>query len=532
MEERFRKITTGKAIALDGVSDIYLRDKNLKEKAKGVLKDLWSGCLNNVKNIEKHFMSRIIPLNKVHPHIPTAAENRPIVVESQLVKLLETYFLPKAQTYLREKMIISQTGFVTGLGITVNIVRAIKQIKLRTDAKKECYGLFIDLKSAYNTIYHTKLFKLLENIYDHEEIMFLKAMWARTKLKLGNIELTPNVGVPQGSLLSPSLFNIYFEIILKKLQERNINLNDILAYADDLLIICDSIEQLKGVIKMLKEELKAIGLIMNSKKSAIVEFKNRYSKKQTLTEQILEDIPVLTQYRYLGLIFDQKLTIKGHMDHINKKMLFQLHALSKVLPNITAGYRKNLWMTFIKPLFELASLLYYTEQGKSNKMDLERQFYQSFKRLVGLSKSTPNSLVRELCGYNLKERAGKLWKDATNKWIQRLGNDIKVERSDYLKPKNLLQYISQDGIKLINLLNRICPICKNEKMTESHLKKHRIIIPSIIELFSSTNKKVEKAKREDKLDQKSSKRGKLISEHNGEIINIKKEVNKFFMLTI
>jgi len=66
-------------------------------------------------------------------------------------------------------------------------------------------------------------------------------------------------------------------------------------------------------------------------------------------------------------------------------------------------------------------------------------------------------------------------------------------------------------------------------MTES-LRKHRVIIPSIIELFSSTNKKVEKAKREAKLDQKSSKRGKLISEHNGNY-KYKKEVSKFFMLT-
>ena len=74
---------------------IYFLDKELKAKARPMINDLWNGCLNKVQRLEKHFVSRVVLLNKVHPNIPKADENRSIVIESQLRKLLETFFIPK-----------------------------------------------------------------------------------------------------------------------------------------------------------------------------------------------------------------------------------------------------------------------------------------------------------------------------------------------------------------------------------------------------------------------------------------------------
>ena len=72
------------------------------------------------------------------------------------------------------------------------------------------------------------------------------------------------------------------------------------------------------------------------------------------------------------------------------------------------------------------------------------------------------------------------------------------------KPNNLLQYVSQDGIKLVNLLSRMCPICVNQKMSSEHLLKHRVKIPKITtEVFTLINQKAEKERKESKV-QKSS----------------------------
>jgi len=61
---------------------------------------------------------------------------------------MESRFLPKLENYLQQDLIESQVGFVPDMGVNVNLVRAIKRIRMGMDEKKRCYGLFIDLKSA------------------------------------------------------------------------------------------------------------------------------------------------------------------------------------------------------------------------------------------------------------------------------------------------------------------------------------------------------------------------------------------------
>ncbi len=97
------------------------------------------------------------------------------------------------------------------MGIFVNIFRAINRIKLRTNRKERPYGLFIDLKSAYNHVRHDLLFERLEGILTKEEIQFQKAIYSRLKISMNGSSFTPNIGVAQGSMISPTLFNIYVD---------------------------------------------------------------------------------------------------------------------------------------------------------------------------------------------------------------------------------------------------------------------------------------------------------------------------------
>ena len=85
-------------------------------------------------------------------------------------------------------------------------------------------------------------------------------------------------GVYQGCILSPCLFNLYVEYIMRnagldevqagiKIAGRNINN---LRYADDTTLMAESEEELKSLLMKLKEESEKVGLKLNIQKTKIV----------------------------------------------------------------------------------------------------------------------------------------------------------------------------------------------------------------------------------------------------------------------
>jgi len=133
----------GKAIAWYSVTDSIFH-REWKERSAKIFADLWAS-LKLVRNI--HFEARLIPLNKIHPKIPSRKDIRPIVVNSPLVKLIESGIMPELSTYLIKKLHPGQTGFVPGNGIFVNIHRVIDRIRRRTINGNRCFGVFIDFTS-------------------------------------------------------------------------------------------------------------------------------------------------------------------------------------------------------------------------------------------------------------------------------------------------------------------------------------------------------------------------------------------------
>ena len=107
------------------------------------------------------FQARLIPLNKVWPAIPSAEQFRPIVVVSPIVKWLESRFTVKIQDYLRHKIDRFQVGFSPGCNTLMNIQTLLDKIKNNKRVQNKCV-VFIDFKSAYNTLRRVDLWKAVQ----------------------------------------------------------------------------------------------------------------------------------------------------------------------------------------------------------------------------------------------------------------------------------------------------------------------------------------------------------------------------------
>ena len=96
-----------------------------------------------------------------------------------------------------------------------------------------------------------------------------------------------------------------------------IPLDDIFAYADDILVLCDDLDTLKRCIQTIEQWSETNNLKINRNKSAILEFVHRRSKKQQLiiNENFME-YPIVSQYKYLGTWLNQKLTLDTHLEAV------------------------------------------------------------------------------------------------------------------------------------------------------------------------------------------------------------------------
>jgi len=250
MREMLGIITTHKALTGDLISDVLLSVENI-ERTCEIFKDFW----NAIPIDELHFRNRLVALNKKHPDIPRRDQFRPIIISSLLIKVLEARLVKPLRDYMTHHLHSSQVGFVPEMDIFVNLSRLFHYTHKRRERRLRSFLLFLDFSSAYNTVLHEKLklFDLLseKSVLTSLEVQLSKAIYSRNTIELGEESFKPNVGVAQGSIVSPYLFNVYAEDMLLGLEKEGWRGDDLYGYADDHLVVSGSIIQLKRAIEIV-----------------------------------------------------------------------------------------------------------------------------------------------------------------------------------------------------------------------------------------------------------------------------------------
>ena len=227
------------------------------------------------------------------------------------------------------------------------------------------------------------------------------------------------MGVAQGSVISPFLFNVYLEPLLWELN-KFVLLEDIFGYADDVLVLLDNIETLKTCTLLIENWSSGNNMKINKSKSGILEFIPR--RKKLTHFKIGENFmgyPIVNHYKYLGTHLNQKLNLGIHLQYINKKSNFIRSKLIPILYNSSLDLRKNLWQIFIVPLFEFALPLYYYERTKSKRSSFARNVRNSFRSFTSLKNPVEITLVENLMGYDFDNRAMFLHDSSIQKCVLR-----------------------------------------------------------------------------------------------------------------
>ena len=197
-----------------------------------------------------------------------------------MLKILQA----RLQQYVNYELPDVQARFRKGRGTRYQIANICLITEKAREFQKNNYLCFINYAKAFDYVDHNKLWKILQEmgIPDHLTCL-LRNLFAgqegTVRTGYGKTDwFHIGKGVRQGCILSPCLFNLYAEYIMRnagleeaqagiKIAGRNINN---LRYADDTTLMAENEEELKSLFMKVKEESEKVGLKLNTQKTKIM----------------------------------------------------------------------------------------------------------------------------------------------------------------------------------------------------------------------------------------------------------------------
>ena len=216
-------------------------------------------------------LSFIINLYKGKGDALLRGNYRGLKLQEHVMKVLEHVL----NSIIRENVVIDemQFGFMPGRSTTdaIFILRQLQEKYL--GKKKKLYFAFVDLEKAFDRVPRAVLWWAMRKVGVEEWLIrTVQAMYsnAQSKVRVGGRFSDPigvSVGVHQGSVLSPLLFIIVMEALS---QEFRTGCPWELLYADDLVLVAETLEELKEKLQVWKAGLEQKGLKVNVGKTKIM----------------------------------------------------------------------------------------------------------------------------------------------------------------------------------------------------------------------------------------------------------------------
>ena len=255
-------------------------------------------------------------------------------------KILLRIILNRLKHQAKDIIAEEQAGFMKGRSTVEQIFNLRSIIEKYQEHQQELYHVFIDFKKAFDRVWHQALWAtmhkynidktliaLIEDLYNHAtSSVFMNGdigEWFRT-----------TVGVRQGCLLSPTLFNIFLERIMTDALEEHESTVSIggrtvsnLRFADDIDGLAGSDVELAELIKRLDDSCSLYGMEISAEKTKVM---TNIHVKNLQTEFKVKDsvLQTVNQFVYLGAT----VTDNGSKSEILSRMAKAQSSLSRLKP--------------------------------------------------------------------------------------------------------------------------------------------------------------------------------------------------------
>ena len=350
---------------------------------KDSIKILTSPLTNlfNTSVIESVFPSdlkyaNVTPLYKKDDN--TNKENyRPISILPTISKIFERLMFQQIMSFVSRVLSPYLCGFRKGYNAKHALLRLKNKLNICLD-KREYIGMFMMyLSKAFDCIPHEILIAKL-HAYGFSRDS-LKLIYNYLKERKQPVKINAEYssweeilnGVPQGSVLRPLLFNIFINDLFFFVE-----MSEVSNYADDnSLTVADIcidtiISKLEYDVNNLDTWFKNNAMLLNESKCQFMIIEpTRTSRNQRekikLGNQTMEEV---NNGKLLGIIFDNKLSMRNHIKHICTQASYKLYALARISHYLDEQKRIILMKSFVISQFNYCPIVWMYCQRKSNNL--------------------------------------------------------------------------------------------------------------------------------------------------------------------
>ena len=339
--------------------------------------------------------SLIIPLPK-KGNLRQCKNHRTISLISHSSKIMLRIILNRLKKEAEEHLAEEQAGFRAGRSTVEQIFNCRILMEKHLQHQRDLFHNFIDFKKAFDRVWHDGLWQVLRNFGIEEGlIQIMESLYKNSSSavllnnQIGKYFKT-TVGVRQGCLLSPTLFNLFLENIMRETLhdfQSTISIGgrviSNLRFADDIDLMAGSNPELQDLTNRLTDRAGAYGMEVSTEKSKVLVNSTTGSTAHILMSG--EQLEEVDAFKYLGAT----LTKDGRStSEIKTRLAMATAAMAKL--NRFWKSRSISFNTKIK-LFRslvLSILLYGCESWTMTAETTKRiQTFETkcFRRLLGIS---------------------------------------------------------------------------------------------------------------------------------------------------